>query len=258
MDKLFGTGSRDRLLDGGGEFSVTELKEFGLASPLPSGGRTLLLVPEKFPARLVPDDLMHSLRASYSKNKDDKFFLQSLHSAFFIYRECVNQDIGAVFARYGEIWEWPTPALFSWKDLDAINFLGMAMGSFDRTDSVRVSVKEGDREIIRDLSTGQITQKDVAGIANSPSKNLKFEVQRLSDVRMINSQSWQSLMLNIFATSVMRAIDAIESDRGKVDPQIHQFVLQLSERLPGQISFPGVRYAKSGERSDASALLFGF
>jgi len=259
MDRFFERilRSRDRLLETGGEFSVNELRETGLGETDPDGGRSLLYVSEVAPVNLVPQNLAEALKDLYEKTSDERLFLQTLHSAFHIYRECVNDDLLAALCKKGSSWEWPETALFSWKDIDAINFMGTAMGAMKKNDSVSVTAREGDQKVTTDLFTGQVSTEKFAGITGNPAENFKYKVNRLADIRMINSQSWQTVTLRAYATAVMRALDSIKG-REKSNTDLREFVNGLIEEFPKmKVDFPAGRYAKTGE-TPAPSFLFAF
>lgn len=242
--------SRDELLESGGDFTVEELRNFGLGPEEVCGGniaRPLLYINDRIPLRLIPNRLVSTLTVASQMEFDPKFILETLHSAFVIYRECVNRDFEAPVVLEENAWQWPDPVLCGWDDLDGINYLGLAMGSMADVNTTTISVVEADKRISKDILTGKITEERLSNLRLNPDKILKFKVRKLSDLRMVNSQSWQQLTLRSYALGVMRAIDSVKQNG--VDKDIENFARYLLREALGFVTnVPAVRYAKDGEK----------
>jgi len=182
--------TRNELLKTGGDFTVEELREIALGEPEKDGGRPFLLLSTIEPVRLMPIKLQAAAAKEYEKSKDTKRVFDTLLSGFTIYRNSVNTGLMAPLVVNEGACEWPEPALFGWNDLDAVNFIGFAMGSKVKSDSVLITTQGGKVEKTLNLTTGETTTKELTEFAAHPDKNLKFRVKRVGDVRMINSASW--------------------------------------------------------------------
>lgn len=246
--------SRDRLLETGGEYSIEDLREIGLGPEKSNGGRALLYASEAVPVNLIPHDLATALEELYAETSDARSLFQTLHSALYVYRECVNEDLEAALVKNGEAWEWPTPVLFSWKDIDAINFMGVAMGAMKKNDNVLVSIREGAQRAVTDLVTGQVKTEDVLGITGDPAKNFKFRIGKLANVRMVNSQTWQNITLRAYASNVIWVLEAVK-ERELNKAETDKYASELIKAFPKfKVNLPAVRYSKSCEAPNAEFL----
>jgi hypothetical protein len=92
------------------------------------------------------------------------------------------------------------------------------------------------------------------GMAGDPPVNFKYKIDKLADVRMINSQTWQQITLRAYATSVMCVLDDLKRAKGK-DPNSESFVRDLIAEFPNmKLNFPVGRYTKPHEKTDAQFL----
>ena len=241
-------------MESGGEFSVEQLREFGMGEKGPEGGRPALYTTEILAVRLVPKNLIASLGALYEKTRDERQFLQTLYSAFYIYRECVNTGFEAVLSVKDNACEWPQPRLFPWSDVDAINFMGMAMGAMKRNDTVAVSIDNKGQRETTDLFTGEKKIEKISGITGDPPHNFVFKVGKLKDIRVVASQPWQNTTLRAYGRGAERALDDLRSGRD-VEAKVKDFVKYLLAEFPKmEVKFPVGRYTKSGEVPNPSFL----
>jgi hypothetical protein len=187
-------------------------------------------VSETVSVNLVPHSLADALKGLYDKTSDERYFLRTLHSAFYLYRRCVISNFLAVLTKNGSVWEWPEPAAFSWGDINRVNFIGTMVGAMGNDD--------------------RRMEKSV-NIIDNPVKNFKFRVNKLADVRVINSSMWQDVTRKIYMADVVQALD-----RGADKTKSKQLVETLINKfLEMKVDLPTGRYAKTGETPNNSFLL---
>lgn len=250
--------SRNELLMTGGEFTVQELREIALGEEDENGGRPLLTVSESCRLRLLPSKLQLAVRDILETSGDTRTAINVLHSAFVIFRECVsNEAVVPLLLGPDGVLEWLEPARFKWGDFDVVNFIGMALGSGQISNSAKVSVLEERLKYETDVFSGEKVVLEMSEFAAHPDRNLKFLVARLKDIRFMNSMTWQQLTLRVFATGLMRAVDDIRKGRLR-EEEARNFLKSLSSREGASETpdLPVLRYAQENEQSDIESLFF--
>lgn len=252
--------SRNELLKTGGEFTVQELREFGLGpeerDEWENLGRQLFYVNDVVPVRLVPSSLLHLAESIWGETGEIGRVIESLWTSFHVFRECVNKGWEVPLVKKDDgIWEWPEPVGFEWGDEDT-KTLAMLFGAYSRKKEVEVSVIKGNTVHRLTLPSGIVSEEEVSDVVARPEEKIKLNIPALKDVRMINQQAWQNHALRTWAGQghLLTAFsDLINNklDSSRAEDYIMSMVSVLKD---DQANMPVVRYCKENEKRLASNL----
>lgn len=251
--------SRKELLKTGGDFTVAELREFGLGEEKQVGGNTgreLLYVDDIIPVRLIPNSLLSLAEETFRETNDIGAVIESLWTSFYVYRDCVNKELEVPLVKKGDdSWEWPEPTDFSWGD-ENTKTLALMMGAYKRQAGPVISVTEGDTVHRLDVLSGVISEEKASGLIAQPENHIKYKIPALQDVRMINQQAWQMHALRNWAghAKLMTAFDdLINQSLNRQNAEVY-FTSMIEWYQQNTLDFPVVRYANKGETRSMSNL----
>lgn len=246
--------SRDKLLESGGEFTISELIDFSLGEEVSPGARRVLYVDDIVPVRLIPLELSLAAEEFFFKDADIKSTLQILRFAYCFYRSCVNRRMEVPLAQVEGGWEWLQPANFPWTDFDAVKLMAFAIEGGREVDTPLAITYQGSTEDKFNFLTGKVTRTEVSDLRSRPNDVVKFKVRKLGDIRMVNQMAWQQFSNKVFANGLLYAIEDIE--KGVADTnKLKDLISFLFKDLRESVRMPVLRYAKFGETPSGENLL---
>ncbi|MDP4031042.1 MAG: hypothetical protein U1C50_04380 [Patescibacteria group bacterium] len=250
---------RSELLQSGGNFTLSELNGFGLG-PETRGkdgniGRDMLYISEGVRLRQVPTSLLTSVKTNLENTHNIGQAIEPLWTSFYVYRECVTRlgELITPFVKKADgVWEWPDPADFSWGD-EQTKTLAMLMGAYKKEQEATVSVFEGNVKHKLSLPSGVVSSETLSDLVAKPYEHIKFKIPVLSEVRILNEPAWQDnsrRWTSYLATAFNQFINQKPDS-----PKDEENIIALLDTLQKSVyEFPGVRYANSGEESNAQYL----
>lgn len=252
--------SRNELLKLGGNFTVSELREFGLGQEkedyVSNVGRELLYINDVVPVRLIPNSLLSLAENLLEETADIGQVIEPIWTSFYVFRVCVNKELEVPLVKKEDgVWEWPEPTDFAWGD-ENTKTLALMFGAYGRQNEASVSVVEGNTIHKLSVSSGTVSEKKVSDLVAHPEKHIKYKIPVLNDVRMINQQAWQIHALrnwagrNHLASAFSNLINQ-SLDRKKAEGYFLSMIDVLSQKT---LDMPVVRYAKEGERDSMDNL----
>jgi hypothetical protein len=252
------TPTRNELLQQGGNFSVHELREFGLGpKKLIDGnlGRSMLYVDDKVPVRLVPLALLDLAQAAINGTENVGPAIEMLWTSFYAYRATVNRDLMAPFVKKSDgVWEWPELTDSKWGD-EKTKTLAFLFGAYKRINEPTVAITEGNVQHSLQIVSGVVSNEVTSTLIAHPDEHVKYTIPYLSDVRMMNAQAWQTYSLRNWAGRGMLST-AFERFIGhEPDPEAADYIQSLLRQLHDNIiTFPVARFAGDNEKTSARSL----
>lgn len=252
--------SRSELLRTGGEFTVRELREFGLGrektDEVGNRGRELLYVDDVVPVRLVPRSLLDLAVEIRQESGRIENVIEALWTSFYVFRACVNKDLEVPLVKKTDgVWEWPEPATFRWGD-ETAKTLALMLGAYRRQNEASVSIIQGNTVHSLTLPSGVVSAEKVSDLVACPEEHLKYKVPTLADVRMINQQAWQTHALRTWAGRGRLATAFDEFITQELDTSwAEEYIMSMVDVLRNTpIKMPVVKYAGKNERVSAKNL----
>lgn len=209
---------RKQEIKGPFELSVEELYEKSLA-PKDSEGRKVLLSVKQDEFRLIPKCMLETAKKHLEQTNDIEKVLRYIVNGFYIYRETACHNWQAPFYKVEDAYEWPAPVKFSWTSIDAVILGGESVqGPIPTDGKVRITVEENGKikettiDIKEDGAVKQTTIRDLIPGKEDLKSKLKYRIDDLSLVGLVNMQAWQTVSLKSFANPMYHMIVAFKKE----------------------------------------------
>lgn len=252
--------SRNELLQSGGNFTLSELNEFGKGPETRDEygtGRDMLYISQGVRIRQVPTSLLTSIKSNLENTHNIGPAIESLWTSFYVYRDCVSKlgELITPFVKKADgVWEWPDPADFSWGD-EQTKILAMLMGAYEKEPEATMSVFEGNVEHKLSLPSGVVSSETLSDFVAKPYEHIKFKIPVLSEVRMLNEPAWQEYSRRWTRFLSGTFDNFINHNHNPILPEKEANILKLVDDLQKSVfEFPGVRYANSNEENNTQYL----
>lgn len=179
------------------ELSVSELNERAKGSSN-----------KRLPFKYIPAEIVQTVKEHLRKTGNVEKILRYILNAFYIYRESVCMEFLAPHYEVGEAFEWPSPARFSWSNIEAVILGGEYVYGKIPKEEQSVVIETKRESVIEskliDLETNTITTyiRDIILGKDNLNETLKYKIENMSKVGFIFQQDWQLNSLKTYANPI--------------------------------------------------------
>lgn len=251
-------------LNQGGTFTTSQLCELAKGIPDKDGGRKLLLVSEKTPVRLVPEEMYKTAKTYLSKTGNEEEVMRYLLAGYSFWSSCNTDNFVTMplILKNGAC-EWLPPDEFSWSNLEDVIFMG-EYGQRQSSGGVLIERVEGDEIVSEEyavnthggLSPLKKSRVKIVPRLHKRNESIPFRVGRLADIRFIDVATYGDLWRKL-GSFLFNLLDNYR--KGEISPeQARNGLVETLQLLgeTGEISL--ARYTKTGERPNLDSSYFSF
>lgn len=239
------------------DLSVTQIIDRALGPADTNGARPLQLNVQRGQFRPIPT-IVQQKALAHLEIGDLEGALAYVNDAFFVYRETVCKQFLAPLVKVGDVYEWPTPAKFSWGHTAIVNTLGEYF-SPQRPGIAVITGKEGDKVIEAkiDLNGLQARQeehvRDAQDLRDHADRCFLYRVVP-STVGFVNQRTWQGICLAQFSNTFSAMSALLSRNPGEKGRLMTVVRKHLDTSSWSMCCYVGC-YALPGEANDATPLL---